>query len=65
MEGDLDLAGTTRPLAFAVSLTGGHIRGTATVKQTAWGIDPYTAPFGVLKVLDDVEVVVDGTIARG
>lgn len=33
---------------------------TAVVTQTAWGMKPYSALFGALKVADDVEVVLDG-----
>ena len=33
---------------------------TAVVKQSAWGMKPYSALFGALKVADDVEVVLEG-----
>jgi hypothetical protein len=32
------------------------------VTQTRWGMKPYSALFGALKVLDDVEVVLDGRL---
>jgi polyisoprenoid-binding protein YceI len=65
VEGDLDLAGTTRPVAFA--LTGGddgRLSGSARLKQTDWGIKPYSALFGTLKVVDEVDVEIDGTLPR-
>jgi hypothetical protein len=37
----------------------GHVRGSAVVKQTDWGIKPYSALFGTLKVADEVEVAVE------
>jgi hypothetical protein len=40
------------------------VSGGATVKQTDFGIKPYSALFGTLKVLDEVQVAFDGTIDR-
>ena len=60
VEGDLTLAGTTRPIAFDLAIgDDGRISATAVVKQTAWGMKPYSALFGTLKVVDEVEVVLD------
>jgi polyisoprenoid-binding protein YceI len=56
VRGDLTLAGTTRPIAFDLALEGGRVSGTAVVPQTAWGIKPYSALFGALKVADEVRV---------
>ena len=61
MEGELTLAGTTKPIAFDLEVAGdGALRATVTVTQTHWGMKPYSALFGTLKVLDDVEVVLEG-----
>jgi polyisoprenoid-binding protein YceI len=58
VEGDLTLVGTTRPIAFELAVgDDGTLRATAVVTQTRWGMKPYSALFGALKVLDDVEVV--------
>ena len=51
-DGQLELNGQTHPLAVTVGERGG----TATITQTAWGIKPYSALFGTLKVADDVTV---------
>jgi hypothetical protein len=32
------------------------------VRQSDWGIKPYSALFGALKVRDEVEVSLDGTL---
>src|ERR671910_65653 len=49
-----------RPIAFElVSGADGGLVGTAIVKQTDWGMKPYSALFGTLKVADEVEVAVD------
>jgi hypothetical protein len=34
--------------------------GVAQLKQSEWGLTPYTALFGTLKVADDVEVEIRG-----
>ncbi len=63
VEGDLTLAGTTQPIAFdVVTGDGGTLSATAGVTQTRWGMKPYSALFGALKVLDEVEVVLEGRL---
>ena len=63
VEGDLTLAGATQPIAFDLAIgDDGTIDATALVTQTRWGMKPYSALFGALKVLDDVEVVLEGTL---
>jgi polyisoprenoid-binding protein YceI len=63
LEGELTLAGTTKPLAFDLAVTGdGKLAATATVTQSDWGMKPYSALWGALKVLDEVEVALDGTV---
>ena len=61
MEGELTLAGQTKPIAFDLAVgDDGHVSATAVVTQTRWGMKPYSALFGTLKVLDDVEVALEG-----
>jgi YceI-like domain len=64
VEGELELVGTRHPVAFELSTEDGRLTGSATVKQTAWGIEPYTALFGTLKVADDVEVSINAVLPR-
>jgi polyisoprenoid-binding protein YceI len=64
VQGDLTLRGTTRPIAFELDIAGGRLRGEAVVTQTAWGMKPYTALFGALKVADDVRVVIDAALGQ-
>src|SRR5512144_244146 len=59
VEGDLTITGVTRPVTVHGRLTDGRARGSATVTQTRWGIRPYSAFFGALKVRDDVAVEFD------
>ncbi|MGZ8649519.1 MAG: YceI family protein, partial [Solirubrobacteraceae bacterium] len=60
--GDLTLFGSTRQIAFDLALTGGRVTGTAVIKQTDFGMKPYTALFGALKVADEVHVEVDAAL---
>src|SRR5207244_2365214 len=51
VEGELTLIGNARPLAFELTVDGdGKLSGNAVVKQSEWGIKPYSALFGALKV---------------
>ncbi len=59
VEGDLTIMGRTKPVRVAASLDGGRVRGSATVTQTRWGVKPYSAFFGALRLADDVEVEFD------
>jgi hypothetical protein len=56
VDGDLTLAGGTQPISFDLSARDGAVQATATVTQTRWGMKPFSALFGTLKVLDEVEV---------
>jgi polyisoprenoid-binding protein YceI len=61
--GELELGGRRNPISFALTLgPDGALSGTATVKQSDWGIKPYSTLFGTLKVVDEVEVVVDAKL---
>ncbi len=59
VQGDLTLAAATRPLAFDVTVgPDGSLSAAIKLKQTDWGIKPYSALFGALKVADEVEIAV-------
>ena len=63
VEGDLTLAGTTQPIAFDLAVgDDGTLSATAVVTQTRWGMKPYSALWGALKVLDEVEVALEGRL---
>jgi polyisoprenoid-binding protein YceI len=63
VEGELTLVGTTRPIAFDLAV-GDRVTGVAVVKQTEWGMKPYTALFGALKVADEVRVEIDAALRQ-
>ena len=61
ISGELTLNGVTRPLTFELDASAGaRVSGSALVKQSDWGIKPYTTLFGALKVADEVAVSFDG-----
>jgi hypothetical protein len=65
VQGDLTLVRKARPIAFDLTIgDGGTLSGSVVVKQTDWGITPYSALFGALKVADEVEVVIDAASRR-
>lgn len=63
VSGDLEMGGKTKPVSFDLSESGGTLTGSAAVKQTDWGIKPYSALFGALKVNDELKVVFEGTLS--
>ena len=65
VDGELELNGRRSPVGFDLTLDGGRLRGAATVTQTLFGMKPYSALFGTLKVLDDVRVEVDAALPQG
>lgn len=61
--GDLEIGGKSKPVEFVVTGGGGKAAGSATINQSDWGIKPYSALFGALKVNDDVTVEVEGNLS--
>jgi polyisoprenoid-binding protein YceI len=57
--GDLTIHGVTEPLDTTLTLADGRATGSITVTQTDFGIKPYSAMLGQLKVSDDVTVELD------
>jgi polyisoprenoid-binding protein YceI len=66
VQGDLEMAGKSSPVTFDLAVADdGALSASARIKQTDWGMKPYSALFGALKVDDEVEVVVDGKLPTG
>jgi YceI-like domain len=66
VSGELEMNGKTHPLEFELDLgSEGGLSGTATVKQSDWGIEPYSGLFGTLKVRDEVEVTGRASLSSG
>ena len=61
--GELELSGTTQPITFELTLADGRLAARAVITQSTWGIKPYSALFGTLKVADDVTVAIDARLS--
>ena len=63
VNGEVEMGGTTRPVNFQLDVAAdGQVKGTVPLVQSEWGIKPYTALMGAVKVRDDVEVVLDARL---
>jgi polyisoprenoid-binding protein YceI len=61
--GDLELAGGINLIAFDIEISDdGRVTGSAGITQTGWGMKPYSALFGTLKVADEVQVSIDAQL---
>lgn len=56
VDGSLTLCGVTKPIRVALSRVDAGVVCTATVHQPTWGIAPYHAMLGALRVQADVRV---------
>lgn len=64
IEGTATLHGQARPIRLQVSQLGaGRYRATASVRQSDFGIKPYTGFLGALKVRDAIEVEIEVDLA--
>ena len=60
VHGELSLCGRQALVVFDLTVgDDGRVTGSADVAQTAFGIKPYSALFGALKVADEVRVEID------
>src|SRR5215212_8898001 len=62
VDGELTVMGVTRPVMVQGRVTDGRVVGGATVVQSQWGIRPYSAFFGTLKLSDEVKIDFDITL---
>jgi polyisoprenoid-binding protein YceI len=63
VEGDLTIMGETRPVTIRGRVDGDRLTGAATVVQSEWGIKPYSALFGALRLADPVEIAFDLSVS--
>ena len=59
VDGNLTLHGQTKPFRVEVSYRNGHYRGSATIKQSDFGIKPVSVAGGTVKVKDQVKIEFD------
>jgi len=53
--GNMTITGTTRPVNVAVKVDGSAVTATATISQKDFGIKPFSAMLGAIKLRDDVD----------
>jgi polyisoprenoid-binding protein YceI len=58
-DGELTIMGLTQPVTLQGWVTNGRVVGGASVVQSRWGIRPYSAFFGALKLNDEVNIDFD------
>ena len=58
VDGELSMAGSTRPVTAQLTVEDGAISGTIPVTQSDWGIKPYRSLMVALKVRDEIEIVI-------
>ncbi len=59
VEGELTIMNVTRPVTVRGRIAGGRLTGGASVVQSRWGIKPYSALFGQLRLADEVKIEFD------
>jgi len=59
VRGELTLHGQTHVVALKVAVEGGRYKGSASVKQTDFGISPISIAGGTVRVKDDVKIDFD------
>ena len=62
IEGTLTIRGETVPVTVAVVPDGGDWRGRTSVKQSSFGIKPYRAFFGALRLADEIAIEVQVSV---
>ena len=60
--GTLELCGRSAPLRVPAKAEGDRMRGEVEFAPSAWGIKPFRALLGALKLQDRVRVVFDGSV---
>ncbi len=62
VQGNLTIMGTSRPASMDIAVTGATATGTTNIKQSDWGIKPFSALMGALKLADALTIVVEATV---
>ncbi len=65
VSGDLTINGTTRPVRLDLAQNGDRVSGRLGLRQTDFGIKPFSAMLGALKVADALEVAIEAKLPTG
>jgi hypothetical protein len=61
ISGEMTIMGRSQPIDIKLSEAGGKVTANLTVVQSKWGIKPFQAMMGALKVRDAVDVEISAT----
>jgi polyisoprenoid-binding protein YceI len=64
VQGNLTLHGKSQPVAVKVSLENGHYRGSTSIKQSDFGMEPIRIAGGTVKVKDELKIEFDIVAAQ-
>jgi polyisoprenoid-binding protein YceI len=59
LNGELTIAGRQKPVTVQLTMKDGKVRAAFQVVQSQWGIKPFSAMMGALKVKDSVDVILE------
>ena len=62
VHGDLTIMGTARPASMDIVVSGNKANGTMTLRQSDFGIKPFSALMGALKLADELTITVEATV---
>ena len=62
VHGDLTIMGNARPASMEMTVGDTKADGRMTVKQSDWGIKPFSALMGTLKLADSLDITVEATV---
>jgi polyisoprenoid-binding protein YceI len=63
VQGELSIGDQSRPVEFDLDIEGDRLKGAVPLVQSEFGIKPFKALMGALKVRDDIEIVIDAPVA--
>lgn len=61
LQGNMTIMGKSQPVDIKLTESGGKVNANLTVVQSKWGIKPFQAMMGALKVRDAVDVEIEAT----
>ncbi|GAX61482.1 hypothetical protein SCALIN_C22_0196 [Candidatus Scalindua japonica] len=63
INGDLSLHGVTKSIDFDIDTSGGNLKGMITLQQKDYGIKPFKAMMGTLKIKNEINIGFDLSIS--
>ena len=64
VSGDLTIQGNTQPAQVQLNITDTKVTGSTSLTQSKFGIKPFSAMMGALKVKDNVEIEFEANLPK-